>query len=270
MQLALFLAGVLTISSNVDMQAAPPPPPQQSVPQQKPPQQKPPQRRPARPTGNATLAILVTDASGAQIPNVSVTVEGPTPRTTRTEGGRIALEGLAAGEYLLRFEKEGFLTLERQLTARGSAPIEVKVTLKAAPEPPAPPVAAVPETPPPADVNVKPASFDVPDVIEKEFIGRGAVKRTPLACGGQGAATLIQLNDPVGDHAHADADEFLYVVAGEGAANIAGAAQRLRAGVLLFVPRGVTHRFSQSGRNPLIVLSTLAGPGCSAGGGQAP
>ena len=266
MQFALILAGFLSMPGTVDLQAAPPPPTQQKPQPQKPAAQKPSQRRPARPTGNATLAILVTDASGAQIPNVLLTVEGPTPRTTRTEGGRIALEGLAAGEYLLRFEKEGFLTLERQLTARGGAPIEVKVTLKAAPEPPPPPVPEAPETRQPPDVHAKPASFDVPDVIEKEFIGRAALKRTPLACGGEGAATLIQLNDPVADHAHADADEFLYVVAGEGAANIAGAAQRLRAGVLVFVPRGVTHRFSQSGRNPLIVLSTLAGEGCAAAG----
>jgi len=227
------------------------------------------QKRPARPArGSAAFAILVTDASGAQIPNVSVTLEGPTPRSSRTEGGRIAFENLAAGEYLLRFEKDEFLTLERQLTARNGAPMEVKVTLKPAPAPPAPPAPAVPEAPPKPAVDAKAAAFDVPAVIEKEFVGRAPQKRTSLACGGDGAATLIQLNDPVVDHAHAGADEFLYVVAGEGAANVAGVPHRLRAGVLVFIPRGMTHRFSQSGRNPLIVLSTLAGEGC--GGGQAP
>jgi mannose-6-phosphate isomerase-like protein (cupin superfamily) len=276
MQIAVILVSLLSMSGTFDMQAAPPPPQQAVPPKPQPvkPQTTKPQRRAPRPSANATLAIIVTDAAGAQIPNVSVTVEGPTPRTTRTEGGRIALEGLAPGEYLLRFEKDGFLTLERQLTARGGAPMEVKVTLKAAPEPPPPPVAEVPEKKPSAGVNAKPASFDVPDVAEKEFVGRAAQKRTPLACGDGGAATLIQLNDPVPDHAHADADEFLYVVAGEGAANVGGGTQRLRAGVLVFIPRGVTHRFSQSGRNPLIVLSTLAGEGCAAGasraGGQAP
>ena len=270
MHFAVILVGLLF--TPFDTQAAPPPQQQTPPPQQK----QPPRSTTPRSSARATLAIMVTDAAGAPIPNVAVTVEGPTPRTTRTEGGRIALEGLATGEYLLRFEKEGFLPLERQLTARGGAPMDVKVTLKAAPAPaPPPPVAAVPEKKPSADVNAKPASFDVPDVIEKEFVGRGALKRTPLACGAEGAATLIQLNDPVPDHSHADADEFLYVVAGEGAANIAGAAQRLRAGVLVFVPRGVTHRFSQSGRNPLIVLSTLAGQGCAtaasrAGGGELP
>jgi mannose-6-phosphate isomerase-like protein (cupin superfamily) len=267
MHLAVFLAALLIAPSTFDVQAKPPatqakPPDTQAKPQQR--------RRPARPT-TATLAILVSDASGAPIPNVSVTAEGPTSRTTRTEGGKIALEGLKPGEYLLRFEKDGFLTLERQLTARAGAPMEVKVSLKPAPAPPPPP-AAVPEVPAEKpSVDAKPASFDVPDVIEKQFVGRAALKRTPLACGGDGAATLIQLNDPVADHTHDGADEFLYVVAGEGSANVAGASQRLRAGVLVFVPRGVTHSFSQSGRNPLIVLSTLAGEGCRAGaGGQAP
>ena len=254
MQLAVFLVGLLVTPGIFDIQAAPPPPQQQ-------------QKRPARPR-TATLAVLVSDVSGAQIPNVAVTLEGPTPRSARTEGGRIAFENLVAGEYVIRFEKDGFLPLERQLTAKAGAPVDVKVTLKAAPAPPPPPPPVVPPPAKPSPVDAKPASVDVPGVAERDFVGRAPQKRTPLACGAGGTATLIQLNDPVADHAHADADEFLYVVAGEGAANVAGAAQRLRAGVLLFIPRGVTHRFSQSGRNPLIVMSTLAGEPC--GGGQAP
>ena len=207
----------------------------------------------------ATLAIVVTDSDGGQVPNVLVTVEGPVSRTARTEGGRIALEELPAGAYRLRFEKDGFVTLERELTARAGAPTEVKVALRRAPEPTPPPKA--PEPPPPAK-DVKPVALDLLGVIDKEFIGRGAGKTTPLACGGDGNARLIQVKDPVADHAHADADEFLYVIAGEGAANLAGTAQALRAGTLLFVPRGTTHRFSQSGRNPLIVLSVSAGGTC--------
>ena len=222
------------------------------------------QRRTAAPK-TATFAIFVTDPSGTQVPNVSVTVEGPTPRTTRTEGGRIALENMAPGEYMIRFDKDGFIPLERQLTARAGTPIEINVTLKPMPAPPAP---AEPVDPAPRPSNAKPVAVDVPGVAEREFIRRGALKTTPLACGGEGSATLIQLNEPVTDHAHAESDEFIYVVAGEGAANVAGAAHRLQAGVLVFVPRGVTHRFSQSGRNPLIVLSTRAGEGCPAPGGE--
>jgi mannose-6-phosphate isomerase-like protein (cupin superfamily) len=208
----------------------------------------------------ATFAILVTDADGAQIPNVLVTVEGAATRSVRTEGGRIALENLPVGDYRLRFEKDGFVPLERELTARAGKPTEVNVLLNRLPEPEAPPA---PPEPVRTASDAKPAALDILEVIDKEFIGRGAGKTTPLACGGEGNATLIQVNDPVADHAHADADEFLYVIAGEGAANVDGAAHRLRAGTLVFVPRDVTHRFSQSGRNPLIVLSVRAGEGCS-------
>ena len=208
----------------------------------------------------ATFAILVTDADGTQVPSVLVTLDGPATRSVRTEGGRIALENLPVGDYRLRFDKDGFVPLERELTARAGKPMEVNVTLTRLPEPPPPPAPAEPDRP---ASDAKPAAIDLLDVIDKEFIGRGAGKTTPLACGGEGNATLIQVNDPVADHAHADADEFLYVIAGEGAANVDGAAHRLRAGTLVFVPRDVTHRFSQSGRNPLIVLSVRAGEGCS-------
>jgi len=215
------------------------------------------QRRAPR---TATFAIVVTDAEGAQVPTVLVTVEGPASRTVRTEGGRIALEGLPVGDYRLRFEKEGFVTLERELTARAGKPIEVKVTLNRAAAP-APPPAAEPEPEAPAS-DAKPLALDLLEVIDKEFIGRGAGKTTPLACGGDGSADLIQVNEPVADHSHAEGDEFIYVIAGEGAADVAGAAFKLRAGTLVFVPRGITHRFSQSGRNPLILLSVSAGKGC--------
>jgi mannose-6-phosphate isomerase-like protein (cupin superfamily) len=249
MHLAMFLVGLLVLQGGVG------------------PQTTPPQRKRPVPR-TAALAILVTDAAGAQVPNVSVTLEGPMPRSARTEGGRIAFENLAPGDYLLRFEKDGFLTLERQLILKAGAPADVKVTLKPAPQPPAPPPPVAPVKPEKPASDAKPAVYDVPSVIEKQYIGRAPEKRTTLACGSDGSSTLIQLNDPITDHQHAEADEFLYVVAGEGAANVGGSPYRLQAGVLVFVPRGVTHRFSKSGRNPLIVLSMLAGGGCE--GGQTP
>ena len=208
----------------------------------------------------ATLAISVTDPAGTSIPNVSVTIEGPASRSTRTEGGRIAIEELPAGRYIVRLEHEGFVTVERDLTATAGKPIEVKVTMKPLPAaPPAPAPAAPPSKP---SSNAKPSAFDVPGVIEKEFVGRAAGKTTPLACGDDGNATLIQLNQPLQTHAHDDADEFIYVVAGEGSASLQGTAQRLKAGTLLFVPRGTPHGLTVSGRNPLIVLSTRAGGSC--------
>jgi mannose-6-phosphate isomerase-like protein (cupin superfamily) len=216
--------------------------------------------------GSVTLAIFVTDPDGKPVPDVMVTLEGPAQRSARTEGGRIALENLPPGNYRLRFERAGFISLERELTARAGAPIDVKVTLNRAPEQPPPP-APRPAEPEKSSVNTnaKLAVFDVPAVFEREYGGKGSEKMTPLACGSEGTATLIQVRESVAQHAHEDADEFLYVIGGEGSAQVAGRSERLKAGVLVFVPRGVVHTLTATGRKPLVLVSTRAGEGCADG-----
>lgn len=213
----------------------------------------------------ATLAIVVSDTAGAPLGGVLVRVEGAASRSARTEGGRIVFEELPPGPYRLRFEREGFTTLERDLVARAGAPIDVKVTLtRAAPvEPPPAPEPPPPPAPAPAP-DVAPVLIDMTARIEKEFIGRGAGKVSPLACATGGAASLIQvqLREPTAELVHPDADEFLYVVAGEGRARLAGRDEQLRAGVFLMVPRGVPHTLAATGRNPVVLISTRAGGAC--------
>ena len=213
--------------------------------------------------GSATFAVSVTDPDGKPIPNVLVTMEGPAARTIRTEGGRIALENLPSGNYLLRFERDGYLTLERELAARGGAPIDVKVTLKPAPPPPAPPPAApAPVEPTRPKIHSTPAVVDVPALIERNWVGRSASKTTQVSCGSDGVSEVIQLTQALTPHDHADSDETVYVVAGEGSGLIGDASHRLKAGVFLFVPRGTRHGFAPSGKNPLIVLSSRPGERC--------
>lgn len=216
----------------------------------------PPKPRPA----NVTLAINVTDPEGNGIPNVSVTVDGAATRTTRTEGGRIALEGMPAGAYRVRFDRDGFVPLEREFTARANQVVDLKVTLTPMPPPPAPP--EPPPAPPAPVYDGKPASVDILEVIDKQFVGRAPSRVSPLSCSGEVESTLIQLNQPLAEHAHENADEVFYVIAGEGSAQYAGQQQRLKAGIYLFVPRGTPHTLTQSGRNPLIVLSTRTGEPC--------
>lgn len=224
-----------------------------------------PQRRPA---GNATLAIIVSDPSGAPLADVKVTVDGPATREARTERGRIALENLPFGTYRLRFDREGFTSFEREVVARSGTPIEVKVTLTPVPEPP-PPVAPVSPPPAPANTAAAPLStapvfIDMTAFIEKNYIGRGSGKTSPLACSAGGPATLIQVKDPIPQHAHADADEFLYTIAGEGSVRAGGTDQPLRAGVFAMVPRTVPHIIVAINRGPLVLLSIRAGAPCVA------
>ena len=215
-----------------------------------------------RGSASATFAVVVTDPDGVPISNVLVTLQGAVTRSARTEAGRIAFEGLPTGTYKFRFERDGFVTLERDVTARSSTPVDVKVALSPVPPPPPPPVAAAPPPPPPPS-TAKPAVMDVPAVIEKNYIGRGAGRSLTLACAGAGTATLIQLNEPLKDEAHATADEFLYTIAGEGTISMDGRQERLKAGVLVLVPRGLKHTLTATGRSPLVLVATRAGEGCT-------
>ncbi len=104
--------------------------------------------------------------------------------------------------------------------------------------------------------------FDLPDFIEQNYIGREPMKATPMACAGSGSATLIQVKDQLARHAHDGADEFLYVIAGDGSAQIADRTEPLQAGKFVMVPRGVPHGFTASGRRPLIIMAVRAGEGC--------
>ncbi|MDP9323339.1 MAG: cupin domain-containing protein [Acidobacteriota bacterium] len=220
-----------------------------------------PQRRSV---GNAAFAIVVTDPSGAPLGDVKVTMTGPVSRDARTERGRIAFENLPSGNYVLRFEREGFFSLEREVVARGGAPIDVKVILTPEPPPPPPPVPVIPPKPPAPAVTGEPVAIDMTSFIEKNYVGRGAGKTSPLACAAGGAATLIQVKDPLIEHTHADADEFLYTVAGEGSVRAAGRDQPLHAGMFMMLPRGVPHIIVAVTRSPLVLLSIKAGDHCSA------
>ena len=222
-------------------------------------------------TGTATFAIMVTDTSGAPITDVKVTVSALTPaaesvtREGRTEGGRLAFERLPLGNYRIRFDRDGFVPLERELTARGGAPIDVKVTLSSAPPPPVAPAppAPKPEPAPAPALSPDPIAIDMPSFIEKNYIGRGDSKTSPLTCTTGGPAMLVQVKEGVAEPARPDADEFLYVIAGEGIVRAAGHDQPLRAGTFMMVPRGVARTLASSGRAPLVLLSIRAGEKCS-------
>src|SRR6187200_1859223 len=120
--------------------------------------------------GAVTFAVAVQDSAGAPVADVKVTVSGAASKTARTEGGRIVFEELPAGTYRLRFEKEGYVTYERELAARGAAPIEVKVALEKMPEPPPPPPPPpAPVAPEPRLVDAKVVAIDMLAFIEKYY-----------------------------------------------------------------------------------------------------
>ena len=143
--------------------------------------------------------------------------------------------------------------------------MDVKVTLTPAPEPPPPPQkpAPVPEVRPAPALNPDPIVIDMTTFIEKNYIGRGDSKVSPLTCTTGGPAVLVQVKEGLAEPARPDADEFLYVIAGEGIGRAAGHDQPLRPGTFMMVPRGVARTLAAAGRAPLVLLSVRAGEKCS-------
>ena len=193
-----------------------------------------------------------------------VTASGPVSREGETgPDGTLQLINLRQGNYRLHFERGGSITLEREIALKAGESATLDVALTAAPPPP-----KAPEPPPapptrtlgaPGDPKVTP----VPLFLEKNFIGgREGRKESPLGCTSTGTATRVPLREAWTSHTHDDADEWVYVVAGEGLLRMTGGEQRIQAGTFSLVPHTVSHGLVPQGRNPLIVISVLSGPPC--------
>jgi mannose-6-phosphate isomerase-like protein (cupin superfamily) len=258
MRRTLFLCTFAVLTSfDLFAQTASPPPVKTS----------PAPRAAARPATPATLTIQVTDTLGAPLSEATVTTTGPVSREGVTApDGSVRLMQMRAGAYRIRVVREGSITLEREITLRPGESPTIDVALSAAPVAPAPiapPAPSAPSAPaelgPPGDPKVT----AVPLFLEKNFIGgREARKDSPLGCTATGTATLHQLRDSWLAHTHDTAEEWLYVVAGEGTLRIGTSEQKVQAGTFSLVPHTVTHAIIPQGRNPLIVISVLSGPRC--------
>jgi len=222
-----------------------------------------------RPT---TMTVAVTDASGAPLPGVSVSVTGPVTRNGSSgDTGTLKLAGIRAGTYRLRFEKRGFIVLEREVVVARGTPVDIEVTLNPAtePEPEPEPETAEPEkrpAPTAADAPPgEPASMVIADFVERNFIkGREPRREDQVGCTASARTTLLQIREPSPEEARADADEVLYVVAGEGTLRLGNRDVALESSTVAIVPRGTARALTRRGRNPLIVLSVVSGPACTA------
>lgn len=111
----------------------------------------------------------------------------------------------------------------------------------------------------PTEKTVSIAAF-----VERNFIGQQPLKESILGCTATARTRLMQLREAVAEHVHANLDETLYVVAGEGLLVVRNRdAVSLGPGSLSIIPSGVSHSIEQRGKTPLIFVSTLSGEPCS-------
>ena len=72
------------------------------------------------------------------------------------------------------------------------------------------------------------------------------------------------------DNRHRGADQWLFVVGGEGVATVEGKQVELREGTLLLIGRGETHEIRNSGREPLKTLNVYVPPAYTGDGDELP
>ena len=216
------------------------------------------------------MAITLTDQIGATLQGVRVTVFGATDRNGETNAsGQLNLPGMMAGTYRLRFASDKVITFEREVTVAQGRVADVDVALNPAPKPVAPP--PPPPTPPPVEApkaaagpTGQPQSLSIPDLLEKDFIGKQPRRESLLSCSGNTRTTMLQINEPLPERRYAEGDIIYYVLGGEGTLKQNGRDSRVATNTFISVPRGTSHSFERRGNRPLILLAVLGGEACEA------
>lgn len=212
-----------------------------------------------------TLTVAAVDGTGQAIPGARVVLTGPAPRDATTrDDGTIRLIRLRAGTYRVRVEHARFVTLERDVTMRAGQSQTIQLTLTDAAPPPEPDEPEEPAMEEPTDAPAgDPRSVLITDFIEKNFIGRDPKREDELGCTASARTRLIQLREALPEESRPDADEVIYVIAGEGTMRLGNRDLQLESSLVAVVPRGTVRSITRKGRNPLIVLSVVSGPSCT-------
>jgi hypothetical protein len=228
---------------------------------------KPAQGRGAQPAGRGTapaargsIDLRVTAPAGETLQGVRVELVGPSPRVTDTNAsGQVTFGDLQAGTYRVRFSAESVTSFEKEVELAAGGKLSIDVALNPAP----PPREVFKEAPrPPAGPRGDVRSLLIPELLEKEFVGREPRRETLLSCSGELRATMLQINQPLPDRLYDAADVAYYVLGGEGTITMDGRDTQIRTNGFVSVPRGTVHAFNRRGNRPLVLLAVLGGEPC--------
>jgi hypothetical protein len=243
------------------------PAPQTAKPQ--PAKPRPPRTPAADPAASRglVLTVQVTNTFGQSLDAVRVTAAGPVARDGVTDpGGLVRFAGMRPGEYRLHLEKEGLVTLEKDVTLAAGKSIAVDATLNEAPKPPPPPPAPAPSAGP-AGPPGEPKVVSISDFLDKNLIGgREPMKQSVMGCSGVQQSVLLQVRDPLPEQTDDQLDQTLYVVAGQGTLKLGGREHGVNASSFAIIPRGTPYSLTRGrGNAPLIVLLSRANEPCGSG-----
>ena len=219
-----------------------------------------------------SLALTVAGENGKPLDDAKVVAHGPVDRAGTTGAdGIVNLVNLPPGTYRCRITRDGFIPLDKEVTIRAGARLASEGVLNLAPPPPAPPPAAPPPPPvtkpSPTTSVLKPglpsvsSILDLVPQLDKALREQPTVERD-LGCSGATSSKVIMTRENIAAHEHSDADEMIYIVAGEATLTLGSKDQPVSAAAFTVVPRGMSHTLTRRGRQPLLVVSVRSGPAC--------
>ncbi len=218
-----------------------------------------------------SLALTVVSEAGPPLAGATVSLRGNVDRQALTSADGVAtLLNLPAGTYRARISRDGFISLDKEITVRAASKATAEAMLSAAPPPPpAPPPPAPKETPRPVQTPTGPVGapkvLSVLDLAEQMLKDPAPIVEREIGCSVASSARLILVREPLTTHTHTDADEMLYLVAGDATLKIAEKETPISAGWFALVPRGSAHSLARRGRNAPIFLSVRSGAPCGSG-----
>src|SRR5262245_7158331 len=211
----------------------------------------------------ATVDVLITDRRGRPLPSAHVVIDGVSDREGNTNtAGHIVFRNMTPGAYKMQVARDAYITFEKEFeirTGRGS----LKVTAALSPTSSLA-VRAPKKAPEPVKATREPGPqiVSIPALAEKHFVGASDVKESPLGCSGATGARLIQVGESLSDEAHANAEQMIYVVSGEGELTVNGKMERVKPGMFSIIPRGTAYALDRRGRKPVVLLSVVGGQPC--------
>ncbi len=235
---------------------------------------KPASKPPARSRRSAaartmTATVTVSDPAGQVLPDTAVTITGPTEREGRTAAnGTVHFAGLQAGDYRVRLEHDGYVTLEREVTIKPGQAARIDVALSAAPPPPPPPPAPKPvATAGPAHAPLPQTDFDITAYLEKNYLTSGDQRVKSIACSPTDSVELVQTNDAYSLTASPDKQFVLVTIAGRGHVTAGGRTMSLdaRSGTTVTITKEVGFEATREGNRPLVFVLVQMGQGCEQG-----
>jgi mannose-6-phosphate isomerase-like protein (cupin superfamily) len=248
---------------------APPPSGQAAAPPSGPARNPASQATTAKP---GSVALTVVTESGATLPGAAVSLRGAVDRQALAGTDGVAtLLNIPPGTYRARISRDGYVTFEKEVMIRAGVRATSEAALTAAPAAPPPPPPAPRETPKPS----QPQSQSEPrgpvgaakvlsliDLTDQMLRDPAPLVEREIGCSVATASQLILIRETLTSHTHADADEMLYVVAGDATLKIADKDTQVSAGWFGIVPRGSAHSLTKRGRNAPIVLAIRSGHPC--------